>query len=117
MPRPVRIRGTALVYTPASAYNPPLTLTEPGPPNLDAMTERELRSFWHATYVGGWAVARFLFPDRPKNYVSATRALGNYASNKGTAMACRLRGAIQEATVYEGIADRIYDDLPDYARW
>lgn len=60
--------------------------------------------------------ARELFPDRPKRYVESTVSLRCYADNKATAMECRLRGDIQSALMYEGICDRIYESLPDYAR-
>ena len=91
--------------------------------NLDAMPHSELVEF--AIAVGGGTAcghpsikaARALFPDRPKGYVVATGDLRAYAWNKATAMQCRLRGEIETALIYEGIGDRIYDRLPDWARW
>lgn len=61
--------------------------------------------------------ARVLFPSQPKGYVRTTRDLGCYASNKATAMRERLAGRINSALMYEGICERIYDSLPEYARW
>lgn len=116
MPRPIKISGDTLTYTSATGYV--LTLNERGAPNLDGQSVDWLMAFWHMTYIGGWAPARFLFPDRPKGYVGVTRALGNYAANKATAQGCREKGNISGALVYERIADTIYErDLPDYARW
>jgi len=58
-----------------------------------------------------------MFPDRPRGYVAATRSLAHYAYNKSTAMRCRLKGDINAALNYEAICERIYDNLPDYAKW
>jgi len=63
--------------------------------------------------------ARVLFKWRPEGYVRATRDLGRYAENKATAMRCRLPGGtgVVAAQGYELICDRIYDELPAFARW
>ena len=84
--------------------------------NLDCMTREELWAFWNKHKFA--RTAKQLFPDRPKGYVVATRNLANYACNKSVAMACRERGDIDAASMYERIADRIYArDLPEYAKW
>lgn len=57
-----------------------------------------------------------LFPDKPSGYVNATKLLRCYAWNKVTAMGLRLEGKIATATQYETICDRIYGELPDYAK-
>jgi hypothetical protein len=89
--------------------------------NLDAMTENDLMKLWHDIHVHPVKMARQLFPKQAagkvKGYVSAAETLGAYASNKATAMACRKRGDIQAALIYEKTCDMIYDDLPVYARW
>jgi hypothetical protein len=86
--------------------------------NLDCATPDELMAFWSRTNsVRPISFARQLFPERPKGYVGVTRDLGCYASNKATAIELRLDGKIQDALMYEGICDRIYDRLPEYARW
>jgi hypothetical protein len=86
--------------------------------NLDAMPMDVLWEFWkHTNSVRPISFARQLFRNAPKGYVRATKDLGNYASNKATAMQCRLDGKINSALMYEEICDRIYDGLPDYARW
>jgi len=86
--------------------------------NFDAMDAEDLWAFWQKIEtIRPIRFARTLFPDRPKGYVTATIALGCYASNKATAMQCRLRGEIQTAINYEGICERIYNRLPEYARW
>lgn len=87
--------------------------------NLDGLSSPEdLMQFWQAgSGVRPIALARVLFPSQPTGYVRATRDLACYASNKATAMQCRLRGTIQSALQYEGICESIYNRLPEYARW
>lgn len=84
-------------------------------PNFDAMTTDELNTFWFEHQQGRGA--RRLFPDGGKGTRRATADLANYASNKGAAFACRLRGDIEAARMYEAICDRIYVHLPLEARW
>jgi hypothetical protein len=84
-------------------------------PNLDAMTADDLMAFWMKHQAGRAALE--LFPAGGRGTRSTTAALANYASNKATAMQCRVRGDIQTALMYEGIADRIYAGLPKGSRW
>ena len=84
-------------------------------PNLDAMGPDDLMKF-SARHQNGYN-ARDLFPELGRGTQRATWDLANYAGNKATAMRCRLYGDIQAATMYEGIADRIYEELPPFARW
>lgn len=91
-----------------------------GAPNLDAMFPDDLREFGTRATLRGIrpiALARTLFPDKPKGYVRATRDLGHYAWNKATAMGLRERGEIARALSYEWICDSIYNNLPEFARW
>lgn len=86
--------------------------------NLDGMNIDELWEFWtKANSVRPISLARELFPAKPRNYVRVTKDLGDYAANKATAMKCRLDGSIQTALMYESIADRIYKQLPEWAKW
>jgi hypothetical protein len=85
-------------------------------PNLDAMTSDELMTFW-MRHQGGRQGYRELFPNGGPGTIRATSKLACYASNKATAMTCRLDGRIDTALMYEGIADRIYNELPDWAKW
>jgi hypothetical protein len=89
-------------------------LTDFNPDGLDADA---LWDFWKQTQQTCRQTARRLFPDRPRGYVRTTAALGNYAANKATALRQRARGDIPTAQTYEAICERIYDQLPDYARW
>jgi hypothetical protein len=84
-------------------------------PNLDAVPADELMRFWNNYQSGRNATS--MFPAKPKGYKSATGDLANYASNKATAMQCRIRGEIDTALMYESICDRIYAKLPEYAKW
>lgn len=58
---------------------------------------------------------RKLFPDRPTGYQRAAEDLACFACNVATAIACRLRGDIQAAQVYEHNATLSYIRLPVYA--
>ena len=86
--------------------------------NLDGMFPDDLWAFWQRTNsVRPIAFARQLFPTSPKGYVRAAKDLGNYAANKATAMKLRADGNIPRALDYENICERIYSQLPEYARW
>src|SRR5687768_3881619 len=89
-----------------------------GVPNIDGISidpaivreyGRQLRArgMWSSPRAS-LARARELFPHRPRGYVVATSMLSHYASNKATAMECRLRGDVETALMYEGICERIY---------
>lgn len=87
--------------------------------NLDcySVDPKDLMALWLRFRNHPVREGRLLFPDRPKGYKSATKRLANYAANKATAMSCRLSGDIRAAIVYETICERIYEGLPDYAKW
>ena len=83
-------------------------------PNLDCLQPEELMAFWaHHQRGAAW---QELFPEGGEGTRKATNDLANYASNKSAAMGCRLRGDIAQALMYEAICDRIYNELPDWAR-
>lgn len=90
-------------------------------PNLDCMHEMDLLEFsrHHIHGVGFKA----LFPGREvgaiglPSPVSATVDLAHYAQLKATAMQCRLRGEIPRALTYEGLCEKLYESLPEWARW
>lgn len=84
-------------------------------PNLDCLPQSELMEFW-LTHQRGRKY-RLVFPDGGRGTKRAVADLANYASNKATAMACRERGNIQTALMYEGICDRLYSALPSNAKW
>lgn len=94
----------------------PIELQEVAPINLDAMTPTALSKFWAKYHRPSRADAAHLVGDRPRAR-SVAQALANYAINKATGMTCRLRGDINAASIYEGIADRIYEKLPEDVRW
>jgi len=85
--------------------------------NPDGMDADALWDLWKQTQQTCRQTARRLFPDRPRRYVRTTVDLGNYAVNKATALRQRAQGDISTAQTYEAICERIYDRLPDYARW
>lgn len=93
-------------------------MSEANQENFDAMEPDDLMAFWLKTNrVRPITEARQYFPDRPTGYVRIFKDLGNYASNKATAMRERSKGHIQAAEIYERICDDIYKRLPVYARW
>lgn len=71
-------------------------------PNLDGMNADELRAVYEANK-----------GTRPR----IRRDVAAYAINKAVAMDCRAAGKIQEAAMYEAICERIYNALPDGAKW
>ena len=84
-------------------------------PNLDDISADEAFAFWAKHQRG--RNARELFPAGGKGTRRATSDLASYAANIGTAKQCRARGDIEIAQQYERIAQRIYDRLPEFARW
>lgn len=84
-------------------------------PNLDAEEPDALMSFWFKHHHG--RAAKALFPAGGRGTRKATFNLAAYAANIATAKRMRLAGEIERALVYERIADRIYNQLPDWARW
>ena len=66
---------------------------------------------------GSRRAATEIFPDKPVGFVRAARDIGHYAANKATAMNLRKLGNVNGAQAYEAICQRIYDNLPEFARW
>lgn len=86
--------------------------------NPDAMNVEELETFAHsARGLRPVTKARNFFCGTPRGYVSAFKNIRHYCSNKAVAMRCRARGEITTAQQYESICERIYNELPDYAKW
>ena len=85
--------------------------------NLDGTDQNDLWGLHKRLQQHPVIEARRLFPSRPRGYVAATRTLKNYAANKATAMGLRAEGKITTAITYEAICERLYDELPDFARW
>lgn len=88
-----------------------------GGANLDCVPQDDLMVIWHAIYTHPVRAARILWPTRPAGYVRVVRLYGAYASNKATAMRCRINGDIDAAQVYEDICEHIYRSMEEYARW
>ena len=86
-------------------------------PNFDAMDKDELLDFWFKYSRATRAEAEELIGDRRRGFTILAKDLAYYASNKGTAVACRLKGDIRAALVYESICDSIYDALPGDLKW
>jgi hypothetical protein len=87
------------------------------PVNLDCQSPEFLMAFWHQHHRASKASRLLITGHTGKGSKIACKALANYASNKATAMQCRLRGDILGAQMYENICDRIYEGLPQSVRW
>jgi hypothetical protein len=93
----------------------PAFVPEANVPNLDTMDASTLMDFW-SDHQNGRNV-RGVFPNGGRGTRLAMGQLANYAANIATAKRLRLKGEITTATVYEKIAERIYQRLPTWARW
>ena len=56
-------------------------------------------------------------PDAPMGRLFVAKTIRAYCHNKATAMDCRSRGQIAVAQKYEAICERLYGELPQWARW
>lgn len=83
---------------------------------FDDMDANALGKFWAKYHRPHRKDAEMLVGARP-HYVRVAQALANYAINLASAKTCRLQGNIHGAQIYEGAADRIYDDLPEDLKW
>ena len=83
-----------------------------GIPDLDAMSEDELMTFWSVYHRAGPKLAEQLFGRRFKDFTNAASALANYASNRATAMACARRGDEHGKEIYEHAMRLSFDRLP-----
>lgn len=92
-----------------------LNIAKLGPPNLDAMDEEELLSFY-LTHQGGYN-AQLLFRKMGASAQSATDLLATYADCKRQAIACRREGNVEAARHLEMQCDKAYSMLPQFARW
>ncbi len=86
-------------------------------PNFDAMTDKELMSFWSKYHRPRRKDAAELIGDTRPLYTNIASSLASYACNKAVAMGCRLRGEIESAQTYEKCCDFIYDELPEDLKW
>ena len=95
-------------------------LKEAAPINLDGVDKDDLLAFARQYSAPQQGYTHILFPDQHTGFGPPTGVahdLARYASNKARAMELRAAGDIQTAGIYERICERIYSNLPDYARW
>lgn len=88
-----------------------MTITE-----LHKLNQEELMDFWHKVYIHPVRTARSLFPDRPRGYVTATRALGTYAANRAAFLRCKEKGSEEGMFTYRKCCEVCAEDLPEWAR-
>jgi hypothetical protein len=85
-------------------------------PNLDAMTQDELRTFWSKWHVTTKKeVVRFL--GEREDACKVMETLACYAINKSCAIGLRLEGQIEHALTYEQACEIQYEKLPEDVRW
>jgi len=84
--------------------------------NPDCMDIEELDTFGRRFATDDYQ-ARAFFEGAPDGYMTAYAHLIMYAILKSRAMELRANGDIQGALWCEGICERIYSALPDFARW
>jgi hypothetical protein len=86
-------------------------------PNLDDIPPEEAQAFFDRASRGIIPVARELFPKRPLGYVRVAKDLKWYAFHRARAGKFRLAGDIHSGRTHELEMQRIYDQLPKWARW
>jgi hypothetical protein len=86
-------------------------------PNLDALTQEELRAFWLRYRRATTKAAAVLLGEHSHRARNAVHTLAAYAMAKSCAMGLRLEGKIANATVYEQHCELYYAELPEDFRW
>jgi hypothetical protein len=84
--------------------------------NLDALCHDDLMLIWIRFQYHPRNWAKIIFKSCPGS-VSAIKKLAKYAVNKAAAITLRSEGNIERAQVYEAICQKIYQSLPEWARW
>jgi hypothetical protein len=94
------------------------TVDPEGVPNLDAMNDDELLAFV-SNHRNGAALDQLFHADvvGQAQAEQATHLLARYALTLRNARLHRLNGDIQLALDGEALAQRIYNQLPKWARW
>ncbi len=78
------------------------------------LNKKQCMEIWSMINLHPVKIARRLFPDRPKRYVSATINIGSYCLNKGVALGI---DDFEDAKKYIDICTRIWVYLPVWARY
>lgn len=113
-----RIEGLSKYERESSVREFESGMQEPNIPNLDRMSEDRLMEFWSKYHRPGKRAIAELFPGWPQRGMrKVVSDLANYASNKATEKASRRRKDKQAVAIYRKIAENIYADLPEYARF
>ena len=89
--------------------------------NLDAMNITELTGQAHLIHCAPKYCATFWFGDDPEQPLSeriaAVEKLGVYINHLFVARVARKAGKIQVVMDAEALADEVYNELPEWARW
>jgi hypothetical protein len=99
-------------------FNYLISERETGVPNLDCQWSDDLRSFAFNVHIDvAHAIGR-MFPDRPESESKPVAFnLATYASRKADSMDSRSSGNAERAIRLENQCDRLYANLPEWARW
>ena len=85
-------------------------------PNFDDMDVTEIRAWWQCWHGRSRQLGRAWFAEE-RNRTWIAGMLLDYALNKAIAMEWRLKGNVKLALSFEATCDRLYQRLPECARW
>ena len=99
----------------------PAPLDPDGVPNLDAMNDDELMTFCR-THTDGMEWRQLFHTDEADRFEceraqETARQLSLYAWHLYLSRNARLEGKVHSARSQEAFAQRIYNQLPEWARW
>jgi hypothetical protein len=99
---------------------------------IDGLNYTQCWKLWHDIFLHPVKTARILYPNQPPMYVSITKLVGAYLSNKGTALSLakdiqserdktelnktEIANLQRRKKVYIDIAAEIYTNIPAWAR-
>lgn len=84
---------------------------------LDGEEIDKLEMLWRYVAEHPIVAARELFPTKPNGFVMTTKMLGSLAFLRSSAVKMRLVGDVASARYYEETFERIYNQLPEFAKW
>lgn len=83
---------------------------------IDEIPSEKIRTLYYDIQFHPVQTARRFFPDRPKNYVKATKLIGEYFINRYTALDLLRQNKVDLWRECAKIAAAIWCDIPHWAR-
>jgi hypothetical protein len=83
---------------------------------LEGLEPDDLRAF-SAAAQNPILFGRMLFPKRTRSFSLVVPLLAGYADRTARAMELRKKGLVTSAMHIEQVADTIYNQLPEFAKW